>query len=71
MVIDIIAGSRPNFMKIAPIIEAIKKSKSQGSSLIYKFIHNGQHYDKKMSGSFFEELGTPDPDETWAQVVAL
>lgn len=62
MLIDIIAGARPNFMKIAPIIEAIKKSQSKGSSLNYRLIHTGQHYDKKMSGSFFEELGIPDPD---------
>lgn len=62
MLIDIIAGARPNFMKIAPIIEAIKKSQELSSSLKYRLIHTGQHYDKKMSGSFFEELGIPDPD---------
>ena len=62
MKIDIIAGARPNFMKIAPIIEAIKNAKLKGSSLNYRLIHTGQHYDKKMSGSFFEELGIPEPD---------
>ncbi|MES2794765.1 MAG: UDP-N-acetylglucosamine 2-epimerase (non-hydrolyzing), partial [Bacteroidota bacterium] len=62
MLIDIIAGARPNFMKIAPIIEAIKNAQKNGISLYFRLIHTGQHYDKKMSGSFFEELGIPDPD---------
>ncbi|MET2984704.1 UDP-N-acetyl glucosamine 2-epimerase [Aureibaculum conchae] len=59
MKLDIIAGARPNFMKIAPIIEQLEKVKSR---IQYRLIHTGQHYDKKMSGSFFEELGIPDPD---------
>ncbi|MCL4171512.1 UNVERIFIED_CONTAM: hypothetical protein GTU68_040835, partial [Idotea baltica] len=59
MKIDIIAGSRPNFMKIAPIIEELEKVKDK---IQYRLIHTGQHYDKKMFGSFFEELGIPDPD---------
>ncbi|PIE49569.1 MAG: UDP-N-acetylglucosamine 2-epimerase (non-hydrolyzing) [Flavobacteriales bacterium] len=58
MKIDIIAGARPNFMKIAPIIEALEKVKNK---ITYRLIHTGQHYDKKMSGSFFEELGIPEP----------
>ncbi len=62
MLIDIIAGARPNFMKIAPIIEAINKAKSQGEDIEYRLIHTGQHYDRNMSGSFFEELNIPDPD---------
>lgn len=60
--IDIIAGARPNFMKIAPIIEALKKAADCGSPLRYRLIHTGQHYDRAMSGSFFDELGIPDPD---------
>jgi UDP-N-acetylglucosamine 2-epimerase (non-hydrolysing) len=60
--IDIIAGARPNFMKIAPIIEAIKKQQSLGEVIEYRLIHTGQHFDKKMSGDFFEELGIPTPD---------
>jgi UDP-N-acetylglucosamine 2-epimerase (non-hydrolysing) len=60
--IDIIAGARPNFMKIAPIIEALKVAESRGGQLRYRLIHTGQHYDRAMSGSFFEELGIPDPD---------
>ncbi len=59
MKLDIIAGARPNFMKIAPIIEALKPVSNQ---IQYRLIHTGQHYDKKMSGNFFEQLGIPEPD---------
>ena len=62
MLISIIAGARPNFMKIAPIIEAINKAKEGGKGISYRLIHTGQHYDKKMSGDFFEQLGIPEPD---------
>ncbi len=60
--IDIIAGARPNFMKIAPIIEALQIAEHRRGPLRYRLIHTGQHYDRAMSGSFFEELGIPDPD---------
>jgi UDP-N-acetylglucosamine 2-epimerase (non-hydrolysing) len=59
MRIDIIAGARPNFMKIAPIIEAIENHSAE--KITYRLIHTGQH-DRKMSGAFFDELGIPDPD---------
>jgi UDP-N-acetylglucosamine 2-epimerase (non-hydrolysing) len=62
MLIDIIAGARPNFMKVAPIIEEIQKAKKKGVPIEYRLVHTGQHYDTKMSGSFFKELGIPDPD---------
>jgi len=62
MLIDIIAGARPNFMKIAPIIDAILKEQSSGTDIRYRLIHTGQHYDRKMSGDFFEQLGIPEPD---------
>lgn len=62
MLIDIIAGARPNFMKIAPIIASIKNLQSQGKDIQYRLVHTGQHYDKNMSHSFFEELGIPEPD---------
>jgi UDP-N-acetylglucosamine 2-epimerase (non-hydrolysing) len=62
MLVTIIAGARPNFMKIAPIIKAIIKAKSTGSNIAYRLVHTGQHYDKKMSGDFFEQLGIPNPD---------
>jgi len=58
MKIDIIAGARPNFMKIAPIIDALEKVSDK---IQYRLIHTGQHYDKKMSGNFFEQLGIPEP----------
>ena len=62
MKIDLIAGARPNFMKIAPIIDAIKKSQSKGEKIEYRLVHTGQHYDKNMSGNFLEQLGIPYPD---------
>ncbi len=61
MLVTIVAGARPNFMKIAPIIKAIFKAQDQGLSIQYRLVHTGQHYDKKMSGDFFEQLGIPDP----------
>jgi UDP-N-acetylglucosamine 2-epimerase (non-hydrolysing) len=61
--IDLIAGARPNFMKIAPIVEAIRESAGRGSGLGFRLVHTGQHYDQAMSGSFFEQLGIPEPDE--------
>ena len=60
--IDIIAGARPNFMKIAPIIHALEKHKAEGGGLHYRLIHTGQHYDARMSGEFFDQLGIPEPD---------
>src|SRR4051812_12474031 len=61
--VDIIAGARPNFMKIAPIIRAIhRRQKDGGSNLRVRLIHTGQHYDQRMSGDFFSQLGIPDPD---------
>jgi UDP-N-acetylglucosamine 2-epimerase (non-hydrolysing) len=63
MLIDIIAGARPNFMKIAPIIEAIKSANTEGGyNVHFRLIHTGQHYDKNMSDNFFEQLGIPLPD---------
>lgn len=62
MKITIIAGARPNFMKIAPIIRAVKKERDRGTDLTYRLVHTGQHYDRKMSETFFEELNIPHPD---------
>ena len=62
MKIDLIAGARPNFMKIAPIIEAVKLAQSKGKNISYRLVHTGQHYDANMSGSFFNQLGIPYPD---------
>ena len=60
--IDLIAGARPNFMKIAPIIDALQAARARGGALRYRLIHTGQHYDRAMSGGFFEQLGIPEPD---------
>jgi len=62
MNITIIAGARPNFIKIAPIIRAIQKAQSEGKGIAYRLVHTGQHYDHKMSATFFEELNIPHPD---------
>ena len=75
MKITLIAGARPNFMKVAPIIKAIKewneltnerltneRLTNKRSSIQYRLVHTGQHYDKNMSDTFFEELGIPAPD---------
>ena len=62
MKLTIIAGARPNFMKIAPLIKAIKKAQSGNKHISYRLVHTGQHYDKNMSDSFFEELNIPAPD---------
>ena len=59
--IDIIAGARPNFMKIGPIVRAIESRQRAGSRLTYRLIHTGQHYDARMSGDFFAQLGIPEP----------
>lgn len=61
MRIDIIAGARPNFVKIAPIIRALEARRAAGGPLRYRLIHTGQHYDPRMSGDFFEQLGIPEP----------
>ena len=61
MLIDIIAGARPNFIKIAPIIEAIVRQRNAGMNIDFRLVHTGQHYDKKMSGDFFDQLGIPSP----------
>lgn len=70
MHITLIAGARPNFMKIAPLIKAIKSHNESvdegvsgsGEKISYRLVHTGQHYDKNMSDTFFEELGIPAPD---------
>lgn len=62
MHITLIAGARPNFMKVAPMIKAIKKAEQEGRDIHYSLVHTGQHYDKNMSDTFFEELGIPAPN---------
>lgn len=57
--IYLVAGARPNFMKIAPIVRALRK---HGGDPGFRIIHTGQHYDRDMNDVFFEELGIPQPD---------
>ncbi len=61
MKVTIVAGARPNFMKIAPIISAIEKASGLGREIGYRLVHTGQHYDKNLSDTFFHELGIPYP----------
>lgn len=62
MLIDIIAGARPNFMKVASVIRALDANAAAGGALKYRLIHTGQHYDERMSGQFFSQLGLSPPD---------
>jgi UDP-N-acetylglucosamine 2-epimerase (non-hydrolysing) len=72
MKILLVAGARPNFMKIAPLVNELN-AKSKGTlwskmlrtkikELSWKIVHTGQHYDYEMSKVFFEELDIPEPD---------
>lgn len=58
----IVAGARPNFMKIAPLMNAIKKHNKINNTIVPVLIHTGQHYDRSLSQIFFDELGIPEPD---------
>ena len=58
--ITLIAGARPNFMKIAPIIHAIQKVQDK-HQLSFRLVHTGQHFDEKMSATFFKQLNIPAP----------
>lgn len=59
--IDLIVGARPNFMKISSIIRAMNLRDELKRFLGYRLVHTGQHYDDKMSESFFEQLNIPKP----------
>jgi len=54
-----VVGARPNFMKVAPIVEEMKRRAQEFAPLI---VHTGQHYDAQMSDAFFRDLGLPEPD---------
>lgn len=56
--LDLVAGARPNFMKIAPLVRALQAD----GRLAFRLVHTGQHYDREMNDVFFEELGIPQPD---------
>ena len=55
--IDLVAGARPNFMKLAPVVRAMRTS-----GAAFRIVHTGQHYDPSMNNVFFAELGIPAPD---------
>jgi len=52
-----VAGARPNFMKVAPVLRALAERRVDNI-----LVHTGQHYDRSMSAAFFEDLGLPEPD---------
>src|ERR1043165_4233087 len=54
-----VVGARPNFMKVAPVVEAMGRRASEFAPLV---VHTGQHYDALMSDAFFKDLGLPEPD---------
>jgi len=62
--IILVVGARPNFMKIAPIVEAISRWNEENDEAPIQslLVHTGQHYDQKMSDAFFHDLGIPFPD---------
>lgn len=62
MKITIVAGARPNFIKIAPIIKSIEQAQFDGCNIHYRLVHTGQHFDPKMSADFFNQLGIPAPN---------
>lgn len=55
----LVAGARPNFMKVAPLLRALRRRPERFETLL---VHTGQHYDETMSDVFFQELGIPRPD---------
>ena len=61
MKLTLIAGARPNFVKIAPIIHAIEEAREENATIEYSLVHTGQHFDANMSSDFFEQLGIPEP----------
>lgn len=54
----LVAGARPNFMKVAPLVRQLENYRNE---INYKLVHTGQHYDRDMSEVFFEELAIPNP----------
>jgi UDP-N-acetylglucosamine 2-epimerase (non-hydrolysing) len=57
MLVMNVVGARPNFMRIAPVVEALRQA-----GVRQYLVHTGQHYDEKMSALFFEEPAIPAPD---------
>ena len=57
-ILDLVAGARPNFMKLAPVVRSLAAERRVG----FRIVHTGQHYDRSMTDVFFEELGIPSPE---------
>ncbi len=57
----LVAGARPNFMKIAPLIHALQKKQAEGADVEFRLVHTGQHYGKNRSWAFFGQLNIPPP----------
>jgi UDP-N-acetylglucosamine 2-epimerase (non-hydrolysing) len=53
-----VVGARPNFMKIAPVVAELRHV----PEIQHLLVHSGQHYDRQLSGNFFDELGLPQAD---------
>jgi UDP-N-acetylglucosamine 2-epimerase (non-hydrolysing) len=58
----VVASTRPNFVKVAPLIEALLRVRASDPALKIRLVHTGQHYDDQMSRTFFDELALPRPD---------
>src|SRR5215208_7451476 len=54
-----VVGARPNFMKVAPVVDAMRARAEEFAPLV---VHTAQHYDERMSAAFFRDLGLPEPD---------
>ena len=73
----LVAATRPNFMKVAPVMRAIDawnddRDGEAGPAVAFDhvLVHTGQHYDRAMSEIFFEDLGMPEPITIWARATA-
>jgi len=62
MLFLVVAGARPNFIKVAPILEAFASRRCVHNGFEVRLVHTGQHYDRAMSDDFFRDLGIPEPD---------
>lgn len=58
----VVAGARPNFMKVASLLAAFEAQNAEGECVETLLVHTGQHYDARMSDDFFRDLGLPEPD---------
>src|ERR1700720_1780603 len=54
-----VVGARPNFMKVAPVVDAMKRREREFAPLV---VHTGQHYDEMMSDAFLRDLDLPEVD---------